>query len=112
MITKLALFEGRVKPGMQAEMLAYVEAELTPHWQRFTGATEVRVLSAAPPQEGSVPLALMVTYPDMEAVERAMASKARYVSRDMLPAFYERFWDEVTLVHHVFEGDALPPLTR
>jgi hypothetical protein len=38
-------------------------------------------------------------------MEAALDTPARYQSRDMLPAFYTRFFDEVTLKHQLFEAD-------
>ena len=39
MITKLAIFEGTVKPGQTAAMRAFVEAELAPLWRPSTART-------------------------------------------------------------------------
>lgn len=122
MITKLAIFEGTVKPGQTAAMRAFVEAELAPLWRAFDGAHRVRVLYAAEPDEGggapskdggkdggeggpSVPLILQVDYQSQADLDRAMASAARHRSRAMLPAFYDRFFETVTLRHHAFEAD-------
>ena len=122
MITKLAIFEGTVKPGQTAAMRAFVEAELAPLWRAFDGAHRVRVLYAAEPDEGgssggkdggeaggergpSVPLILQVDYKSQADLDRAMASAARHRSRAMLPAFYDRFFETVTLRHHTFEAD-------
>lgn len=112
MITKLAIFEGTVKPGQTDAMRAYVEAELAPLWRAFDGAHRVRVLYAAEPDEGGgagredgpfVPLILQVDYQSQADLNRAMASDARHRSRAMLPAFYARFFETVTLHHHSFE---------
>lgn len=103
MLTRLAIFEGRVKPGKEAAMRAYVEAELAPLWRQFQPSHEVRVLYAA--EAGEIPLVLAVTYADRAAMEAALDTPARYQSRDMLPAFYVRFFEEVTLKHQLFEAD-------
>ena len=114
MITKLAIFEGTVKPGQTDAMRAYVEAELAPLWRAFDGAHRVRVLYAAEPEDGggaggedgpSVPLILQVDYQSQADLDRAMASDARHRSRAMLPPFYARFFETVTLRHHRFEVD-------
>jgi hypothetical protein len=117
MITKLAIFEGTVKPGQTAAMRAFVEAELAPLWRAFDGAHRVRVLYAAEPDDGggagvegggeggpSVPLILQVDYQSQADLDRAMASDARHRSRAMLSAFYDRFFETVTLRHHTFEA--------
>ena len=114
MITKLAIFEGKVKPGQTDAMRAFVEAELAPLWRAFDGAHRVRVLYAAAPDEGggaggedgpSVPLILQVDYQSQAGLDRAMASDERHRSRAMLPAFYERFFETVILRHHTFDAD-------
>jgi len=103
MLTRLAILEGRVKPGQEAAMRAYVEAELAPLWRQFQPSEEVRILYAA--EAGDIPLVLAVTYADRASMEAALDTPARYQSRDMLPAFYTRFFDEVTLKHQLFEAD-------
>jgi len=100
MLTRLAIFEGRVKPGQEAAMRAYVEAKLAPLWRQFQPSEEVRILYAA--EAGDIPLVLAVRYADHTAMEAALDTPARYKSRDMLPAFYERFFDEVDLKHQLF----------
>jgi len=106
-LTRCAAFVGTVRPGLEADMRSYVDDVLAPLWRQFTGATEVRVMfsvtndAAGPP----VPLVLAIDYEDEEAMEQALASPARYQSRDLLPAFYERFFDEVQLLHYLMESD-------
>ncbi|MEM7208781.1 MAG: hypothetical protein AAF434_13230 [Pseudomonadota bacterium] len=107
MITRYAIFSGTVKQGMQAEMRAYVHTELTPLWRQFSGAEEVRVLFGVEQDANgpAIPLVLAITYADTAAMERGLASPARYQSRDLLPAFYERFFEKVELWHYVMSVD-------
>ena len=84
-------------------MQAYVEAELAPLWRQFQPSEEVRILYAV--EAGDIPLVLAVTYADRAAMETALQTEARYRSRDMLPGFYERFFDDVTLKHQLFAAD-------
>lgn len=86
-------------------MRAYVQEALEPLWRQFAQAQDVQVLfgveqDANGPQ---IPLILAVTYLDEAGMAAALASPARYESRDLLPGFYERFFDEVTLFHYVME---------
>lgn len=102
MLTRLAIFEGSVREGQAEAFRAYVNEKLVPLWRQFDGAREVRVLfgeerDAAAPE---IPLILAITYPDREAMARALASKARYESRDLLPELFERFFDG-RMHHHV-----------
>ena len=103
MLTRLAIFEGRVKSGQEAAMRAYVEAELAPLWRQFQPSEEVRILYTVEP--GDAPLVLAVTYADRAAMEAALRTQARYKSRDMLAGFYERFFEDITLKHQLFEAD-------
>ena len=103
MLTRLAIFEGRLKPGQEAAMREYVEAELAPLWRQFQPSEEVRILYAVEP--GDAPLILAITYADRAAMEAALNTQARYKSRDMLAGFHERFFEGVTLKHQLFEAD-------
>ena len=105
MISRCALFIGTVKPGLEAQMRAHVEAQLAPLWRKFEGAAAVRVLYAHKLDDNgpAIPLVLQVDYHSRADIDRALASPARFKSRDMLPAFYEQFWDQVQLVHHEYE---------
>lgn len=111
MLTRCAAFVGSVRPGLEANMRDYVERELAPLWRRFDGATEIRVMfGVADDANGPrVPLVLAIDYADEAAMERAMASPARYESRDLLPDFYDRFFDDVTLFHYLLETDRHVP---
>ena len=101
MITKLAIFEGTVKPGKEAAMRAYVESTLRPLWEAFEGAHRVRVLYGTKSDDKgpNIPLILEIDYLTQEHLDQAMSSPARYESRDLLPAFYEAYFDEVVLRH-------------
>lgn len=105
MITKCAFFHGTIKAGQEAAMRAYVEAELAPLWREFKPSENVKILfNVEGDQNGpDIPLALIVTYKDQASLDQAMKTDARYKARDMLPAFYEKFFDEVQLLHYVFE---------
>lgn len=104
MITRLAIFEGSVREGREDAFRAYVNERLVPLWRRFEGAAEVRVLFAEErdPKAREIPLILAITYPDHAAMARALASPARYESRDLLPELFERLFDG-SLHHHVME---------
>lgn len=111
MLTRCAAFVGTVKDGLDADMRAYVDEELTPLWRQFTGAQEVRVMFgiADDPNGPAIPLILAIDYPDEAAMEQALASPARYESRDLLPAFYERFFEDVRLLHYLMESEPHRP---
>ena len=106
MITRYAIFHGTVKPGQETEFRAYVSEKLTPLWREFEGAAQVRVMFGKDqdPDGPSIPLILAIDYPDQDAMVRALASPARYESRDLLPALYEHYLDGV-LHHYVMETE-------
>ena len=110
MLTRYAIFEGTVRPGMEDEMRSYVEQVLAPLWRQFDGAHSVRVMFAVEqdPQGPSFPLALAITYPDTAAMERGLASPARFESRDLLPEFFAKYLDG-KLLHYVMETDSFVP---
>ncbi|MGB0798098.1 MAG: hypothetical protein ACPGRD_02095 [Planktomarina sp.] len=101
----MAIFDGTVKPGLEGAMRRYVNDELAPLWRQFTGAIDVKVMFGVDqdPDGPTIPCILQITYPDRAAMAQALDSPARYKSRDMLPGFYERFFDGVKLYHYVME---------
>ena len=105
MITRHAIFVGRVKAGQEAAMRAYVKAELEPLWRQFACAKEVKVSYGVEqdPNGPQIPLMLATTYEDETGMAAALDSPARYTSRDLLPGFYDRFFEDVTLLHYVME---------
>ncbi len=107
MLTKFALFNGTVKAGREAEMREFIDQHLKPLWQQFQPSERVQVLYGVQqdPDGPVIPLVLAVTYRDHAAMEQAMASEARHKAREMLPELYQRFFNDVTLWHYVFEDD-------
>jgi len=107
MLTRLAIFQGRVREGQKAAMRAYVEEVLAPLWRQFDGAEDVRVMYAVEQDDGGpdIPLILAITYPDRVAMARALDSPARYESRDLLPAFFATYLDG-SLHHYLMDTDA------
>lgn len=86
-------------------MRTYVEASLAPLWRQFAEAKEVQVLygveqDATGPE---IPLILAITYANKAGMTAALDSPARYESRDLLPAFYNTYFEEVTLHHYLME---------
>lgn len=107
MLTKYAFFAGTVKPGSEIAMREFVDEKLKPLWRQFQPSEEVRVLYGVEqePDGPTIPLVLAVTYRNRESLELAMQSPARHQARDILPELYERFFEEITLWHYVFEPE-------
>jgi hypothetical protein len=102
MITRYALFEGTIHQGQTDAFRAAVLQELLPKWKAFPGATSVRVTFAQARDDGApeYPLILAVNYPDVEAVERALASPARAAGKAATEALLPRFFTG-RIHHHV-----------
>ena len=106
MITRYALFEGSVKPGMRDAFRAAVSERLVPLWKQFPGAQEVRVMFGEERDEGApeFSLILAISYPDRAAMELALSSAPRAMSRavtgEIVAAMFDgRIHHHVTLAH-------------
>jgi len=110
MLTRYAIFQGTIRPGMEADMRAYVIDVLAPLWRQFDGAHTVRVMFGVEqdPDGPEFPLVLAITYADAAAMARGLASPARYESRDLLPGFFAKYLDG-KLLHYVMETDSFTP---
>ncbi|MDQ0455825.1 hypothetical protein [Rhizobium paknamense] len=109
MITRYALFEGKVKDGETAAFREAVLTEILPKWKQFPGAVSVRVTFSDARDEGApeFPLILAINYPDMQAVEQALASPVRAESRAATESVVKRFFDG-RIHHHVTEAHEFP----
>ena len=107
MITRYALFEGTVKTDQKDAFRAFVNAELVPLWTQFDGAQEVRVMFSEERDEGApeFPLILAISYPDRDAMARALECDARYASKDKTAQLVEQFF-EGRIHHHVTEAQS------
>ncbi|MDN5568468.1 MAG: hypothetical protein L0G27_06925, partial [Paracoccus sp. (in: a-proteobacteria)] len=102
MITRYALFEGQVKPGLTKDFRRAVTERLVPVWTTFPGHSEVRVMFGEDRDEGApeFPLILAISYPDRAAMQLALDSDARIKSRDITGAIVAQFFDG-RIHHHV-----------
>ena len=102
MITRYALFEGHVRDGQELAFRDAVLAEILPKWQAFPGALAVRVSFAEARDDGApeYPLILAISYPDLAAVEAALASPVRAQSRTATESVMARFFTG-RIHHHV-----------
>jgi hypothetical protein len=111
MITRYALFEGRIAEGQEAAFRAAVLAEVLPKWRAFPQALAVRVgfAESRDPGAPAYPLILAIDYPDLGAVEAALASPIRAEARAATEAVLARFFTG-RIHHHVMDGHAFDPL--
>ena len=106
MITRTAIFEGRVKPGCEERFFAEVRDRLAPLWRRFPQASNVRLLRVERADDDALPIAMIqqIDYPSFEAMEAAIASpvraEARAATLELMEMFEGRFY------HVVSEGNA------
>jgi len=102
MITRYALFEGKVKEGRTEAFRKAVIERILPKWKEFPHATDVRVSFAESRDEGApeYPMILAVNYPSLEAVVAALASPARTEARAATEAVLAEFFDG-RIHHHV-----------
>lgn len=105
MITRTAIFEGRIKTGMEDRFFAEVKDRLVPLWRKFPHATNIRLLRVAAADEDALPIAMIqqIEYPSMEALHEAISSpvraQARAATLEIMEMFDGRFY------HVMSEGD-------
>lgn len=107
MITRYAIFSGKIKAGLEDDMRAFVAEKLVPHWRKFACAEEVRVLYGVEQDENgpTIPLILAITYADHKAMEKGVNSPARHEAKALLPELYQQFFDEIDLWHYVMDRE-------
>lgn len=103
MFKRLALFEGAIRSGREAEFDAYVNDRLAPLWRRFPNALRVEVLREVEAEDGShrYPMVLEIAYPDRAAIAEALASPVRAESREVTQGLFEFFAGRI--FHVVYE---------
>lgn len=102
MITRYALFEGKVHEGQTEAFRRAVLEEVLPRWKAFPGALAVRVSFAEFRDAGApeYPMVLAISYPDLAAVEAALASPARTQAKAATDSVLARFFSG-RIHHHV-----------
>lgn len=106
MITRYALFEGTISHDQEEAFRAAVTEEILPHWKQFPGALSVRVSYAVKRDDGAppYPMILAVSYPDLAAVDAALASDVRTRARAATDAVMGRFFTG-RIHHHWMEAE-------
>lgn len=102
MITRYALFEGKVHEGQEEAFRKAVLEEVLPKWKAFPAALAVRVSFAEFRDDGApeYPMILAISYPDLPAVDAALASPVRSEARAATESVLERFFTG-RIHHHV-----------
>lgn len=107
MITRTAIFEGRIKDGCEDRFFTEIEERLAPLWRKFPHATNVRLLRVSARDHDALPIVMIqqIDYPSWKAMNDAVASpiraKARELTLEILEMFDGRFY------HVMSEGDLM-----
>jgi hypothetical protein len=80
MLTRTAIYEGKIKPGQVEIFFDRVRTELEPIWARFPHVTAVRVQRVQSSDKDARPIAMILEmdFPDMAAIEDCLASSGRW----------------------------------
>ena len=106
MITRYALFEGRIHEGQTDAFRVAILREVVPHWKSFPGVLAVRVCFENERDEGApeMPLILAISYPSRQAVDVALASPARAAAKAATEAILEKYFTG-RVHHHITEAN-------
>ncbi|HWU02721.1 MAG TPA: hypothetical protein VN222_08295 [Novosphingobium sp.] len=102
MITRTAVFEGRVTPGHEEAFFGAVESRLAPMWAAFPHARNVRWhrITEADPESPPVAMIQQVDYPSRAALAQAIASPQRDAARaltlELAKMFEGRFYHYIS----------------
>lgn len=96
MITRSAIFRGRIHTGREEEFYRLVTAELIPAWQQMLHAEAVRVYRPAEAEPGMEDVFLVqeIDYPSRAALDEALSSDRRFAAgaaHDKVRPLYEGF---------------------
>lgn len=105
MITRYAIFDGKVHAGQEKAFRQAVLEELLPTWRRFPGAIRVNLSFAESRDPGApeFPLILSISYRDMAALEVALADPIRMSSRAETQSVLARYFTG-SIHHHVTQA--------
>ncbi|WP_404401390.1 hypothetical protein [Pelagibacterium halotolerans] len=109
MITRFALFEGRVRDGRTDAFRAAVLERLVPLWTGFPGNTDVAVTFSDECDDGApeFPLILAISYPDRATMDAALMSPVRAKSKAETEAICAELFDG-RIHHHVTQANRYP----
>jgi hypothetical protein len=102
MLTRTAIYEGKIKPGQVEIFFDRVRTELEPIWARFPHVTAVRVQRVQSSDKDARPIAMILEmdFPDMAAIEDCLASDIRPMAHakteEVMQLFDGRFYHFVS----------------
>lgn len=79
MLTRSAVFEGRIHPGKEQAFFDIIENSLLPIWRRMPHARDVRLFRPVQKDDTAPQIVLVqqIDYPDLEAINEALGSPVR-----------------------------------
>jgi hypothetical protein len=109
MITRTAIFEGRVKVGREDDFFSGVERKLVPLWLVFPHALAVRWFRVEGSDDPARPVVMIqqIDYPSLEEMEKAVTSPEREAGRAVTLELMELF--DGRLYHVITGSDRLCP---
>ena len=109
MLTRTAIYQGKVRDGRNDEFFRRVRDELEPLWRRFPHVAAVRVQRTVSADTDAAPIAMILEmdFPDQAAIDACLASSIRPESHaatvEVMKLFEGRFY------HLVAEATVLDP---
>ena len=109
MLTRTAIYEGRIHTGQEETFFRRVREELEPLWRRFPNVLAVRVQRTRFSDADAIPVAMILEmdFPDQAAIDACLASPIRPESHnatvEVMKLFNGRFY------HLVAEATELAP---
>ncbi len=87
MITRSAIFEGRIAPGREEEFFRGVREALVPLWRQFPESGNLRLhrMVGADADAPAIVMIQQMDYPSRDAIDRALASPS-WIPRSAMPS--------------------------
>ena len=105
MLTRVAIYEGTIDPGLADAFFEDVRTRLEPVWRAFPNVLDVRVLRVTRPDPDAEPtvMILEMDFASIQAIEESLDSpiktKAHALTIEVLKPFKGRFYHLVTESH-------------
>lgn len=94
MLTRSAIFEGRIRPGQEKAFFDIIENKLLPIWRRMPHVKDVRLFRPLEKEDAAPQIVLVqqIDYPNREAIVEALSSPVRdeaVAASEALNQFFE-----------------------
>jgi hypothetical protein len=115
MLTRTAIYEGKIKSGQEDEFFRQVENRLDPIWRQFPNVQAVRVQRVASADADAPPIAMIMEmdFSSQAAMHESLASPIRETSHaetlEVMQLFEGRFYHLVTEAQFFTAAEAEAP---